>query len=264
MPLVEVASAEDPRLDPYRILRDPELVRTSDAFVAEGRLVVRVLLERSPLVVRSLLLTTTALEALQQDGTRLPGDVPVYVGAPGLLEDLAGFRFHQGCLALGERPSETSVEVLVAERAPRRVVVLERVSNPDNVGAIARTAAALGGDALVLSPDCASPLYRKAIRASLGATLRLPFAQGSSWPEALGVLRQAGFHVAALTPRGEADVRDLGGRAPVALLLGSEGHGLSEPALAAADGRYAVPMAEGEDSLNVNAAAAIALHVLAS
>lgn len=260
---------DDPRLTDYRAVRDPELVRRGARFLAEGRLVVKTLLADSPLRVRSLLLEEAALAAFETEGVHVPADVPVYVVPPGAMGALSGFQFHQGCLAVGERPAPEAPGDLLTRLGPaaRLVVGLDGVSNPDNVGAIFRTAAAFGAGALLLSPDCASPLYRKAVRTSMGACLRLPFCHGASWDACLAALRAQGARVLALTPDKSAPTLEvaaagLGRDAPRALLLGAEGPGLSAASVDAADEHVRIPMSGGVDSLNVAAAAAVALYRL--
>lgn len=240
-------------------MRDPEWLRRRGLFVAEGRTVVASLLRARDFRVRSIVLTEMALRALARELGRLDGGVPVYEVDALTLEGVSGVRFHQGCVAVGERVRTPAVAELLD--GARRVVVLEDVTNPDNVGGLFRSAEAFGVDAVLLSPRCASPLYRKALRTSMGASLRVPFAPLSLWPRELATLRAA-FRVVALTPdAAAADPSELG-REPTALLVGNEGDGLSPRALRSADLRLRIPMVPGTDSLNVATAAAIALHRL--
>lgn len=257
---------DDPRLADYREIRDPTLVKQSARFVAEGRMVVRTLLEDSPFRVCSVLVDETAAEALA-DVLRAHDDVPVFCVPGGAVKGLAGWQFHQGCLAIGERPEPIDVPTLVARaEGPRLVVALDAVSNPDNVGAIFRSSAALGAGAVVLSPGCVSPLYRKAIRSSMGAALRLPFSHGAPWEESLQALRAAGHVMLALDPDGEdleSVIAELDPAQPRTLVLGAEGAGLGAVARDVADRTVGIPMRFGVDSLNVAAAAAVALYRLA-
>jgi tRNA G18 (ribose-2'-O)-methylase SpoU len=267
MPIISVDDPLDPRLDDYRILPDRELLRARRRFIAEGRLVVRRLLTSSPLAACSVLVTAPALESLSDLLPRRYPDLPVYVIPQAAMNTTVGFNIHRGCLAAGQRPPERSLGDLLDEVNPWRLVVLEGVSNADNVGGIIRSAAALGGDAVLVGPDCCDPLYRKAIRTSIGATLELPFATGAPWPGAIAVLRERGFDVVACTPDPHAmsitDAGPLRGRdARSAILLGAEGVGLTAPALEAASRRVRIPMRAGIDSLNVTVAAAIAMHRL--
>jgi tRNA G18 (ribose-2'-O)-methylase SpoU len=258
--VIHVADLSDPRLADYRNVPDPQLLRERGVFVAEGRHVVRRLLAEPRFTTRSVLLTPTALDAMADAIDRAP-DIPVFVVRQDAIDTITGFDIHRGCLAIGERPSPRPWAELV--RNARMVLVLERVGNADNVGGIFRNAAALGANAVLLGPACADPLYRKAIRTSMGAALRVPFAEMEDWPVDLSRLQASGFRLLALTPADSA--RPIEAASPgdrVALLLGHEGDGLSDDALRHADVRVRIPMAEGVDSLNVATAAAIALHDL--
>jgi tRNA G18 (ribose-2'-O)-methylase SpoU len=258
----------DPRLAVFRAVRDPELVRRSARFLAEGRLVVRTLLTASAFEVDALLVEEPALAWFEREGLAVPEDVPVYALPSGAMRQLTGFRFHQGCLASGIRPEPVPPAALLAglPPGPRYLVGLDGVSNPDNVGAIFRSAAALGAAAILLGPDCASPLYRKAIRSSMGAALCLPFCHAVSWDACLDALAESGYQSVALCLQPEArsleDIVAATADARVALLLGSEGEGLSPRSIERADRRVRIDMQGGVDSLNVAAAAAVALYAL--
>lgn len=263
MPIIEVDNPDDSRLALYRNVPDGTLLATHGLFVAEGRLVVRRLLGDARLTTRSVMVTSTALAALEAAPVTDPS-LPVFVVTQAVMNLVTGFHLHRGCLALAERPPARTWE----ERASiaRRLVVLEHVGNADNVGSIFRSASALGADAVLLGPHCADPLYRKAIRTSMGAALSLPFADAAPWPDALDQLRARGIVVIGLTPAEGA--RPLGevaqavrGR-PVALLLGHEGDGLTAEALARCDHHARIPISPEADSLNVAVAAAIALAQL--
>lgn len=257
-----VAGLDDPRLDDYRHLGDPATLTARGLFVAEGRLVVARLAGQRRHVVRSLLLTDTAAAAMASTITALPPEVPVYVVPQGVMNAVVGFNIHRGCLALAVRPAAPGLDTLDLA-AIGRLVVAEGVNNPDNVGGLFRNAAALGAGALVLGPGCGDPLYRKAIRTSMAASLQLPWAIAGAWPDALGTIRAAGLAVVACTPSPDAPSlyeTALPGRA--AVLVGAEGSGLSADALAAADVRVRIPMHGGMDSLNVATAAAVVLGAL--
>ena len=264
MPVEEVDTADDPRLLPFRDLRAPDAGRRDGLFVAETREVVRELLASRRFRTRSLLLTSRALEDLA-DVLAARAEVPVYVAPLPMLKAVVGFDFHRGCLGLGERGADSGLAEIL-DSAPRRLVVLDEVSNPDNVGGVLRVARALGADAVLLSSGSGDPLYRKTIRVSLGASLALPWARVTAWEEALGRLGAAGYVRVALSTAGALDVATLGVRAPVpervALLLGNEGDGLRPATLAAADLTVRVPMAPGIDSLKVVTACAVALDRL--
>jgi tRNA G18 (ribose-2'-O)-methylase SpoU len=266
MPNVEtVEDPEDPRLVDYREIRDAERRRRSGTFIAEGRQVVRRLLAAGRYRARSALVTPPALAAL---GAALTAaEVPTYLVRQDIVKAIVGIEFHHGCLAVGERGPEQTPQAILAETRRETVVVLEDLGDASNVGAIFRNALAFGVGAVFLSPGTADPLYRKAIRVSAGAAVALPFARLAEWPRDLQHLRDAGYSVLALTPRPEAvDICALGSRHPrparFALLLGTEGRGLSADALAVADLHVRIPMAPEMDSLNVATAGAVALHWL--
>ena len=261
MPTESVNDPDDPRLADYRNVPDAELLRDRGVFVAEGRLVVRRLLTASRFPARSVLVTQTAYLALE--GVLAATLVPVYVVPPALLGHIAGFNIHRGCLALGERQDEADWRALMAAR--HRLVILERVANADNVGSIFRNAVAFGADGVLLDETSTDPLYRKAIRTSMGAALSLPFARMDGWPESLAALREQGFTTIGLAPGAGRTIRDIAASVAghrVGLLLGHEGEGLSPGALAHCDHLARVPMAAGIDSVNVATAAAVAMYEL--
>src|SRR5262249_34379435 len=200
VPVERVDSADDPRLLPFRDLRAPDAGRRDGLFVAETRGVVRELLASLRFRTRSLLLTSRALEDLA-DALAGRDEIPVYVAPLPVLQAVVGFDFHRGCLGLGERGSDSGLAEILAS-APRRLVVLDEVSNPDNVGGVLRVARALGAGAVLLSTGSGDPLYRKAIRVSLGAALALPCAHVSAWDEMLGRLRGPGSRRVALSTAG--------------------------------------------------------------
>lgn len=189
-------------------------------------------------------------------------DIPVYVGSSEALESITGFSMHRGALASMMRPPLPPVSELIADAT--RVVVIEDVVDHTNVGAIFRTAAGLGADAVLVTPRCADPLYRRSVRVSMGAVLQVPWTRLPEWPEGAQVLHDAGFTIAALALEDAVDLADFAATAPerVAILLGTEGDGLSRNALRAADVTVRIPMSGGIDSLNVAAASAVALWAL--
>jgi tRNA G18 (ribose-2'-O)-methylase SpoU len=261
--LVPVNDAADPRLADYVRLTDVRLRTSLEAprglFIAEGEKVIRRAIAAG-YQVRSMLVTTDrAADAADMAGS-WPG--PVYVAAPEVAQGLTGYRVHRGALAsMQRRPLPSVAEV--TGRA-RRIMVLEDIVDHANVGAIFRCVAALGFDGVVLAPRCADPLYRRAVRVSMGAVLSVPYARMEDWREGLGGLRAAGFRLLALTPAADAvpiAAVQPGGR--LALLLGGEGDGLSARWRDQADLRVRIPMSREIDSLNVAAAAAIACYLLA-
>lgn len=261
MDVVSLDDPRDPRADDYRALASPGRGRRQDAFVVEGLNPVRLLLT-SRFRTRSLLLATSALETVRDDLPRIPDGVHVYAASHALLRTITGFDFHGGHLAIGERAREPALAELVAPPGERVLVVMERLANPDNVGGVLRNAFAFGAAAALLSPGCADPLYRRAIRVSMGSALVVPFATLADWPDDLERVRGAGYTLVALTPRADAiDIARVAARR-VAVLVGHESDGVGRSALAAADVAARIPMAPGVDSLNAAAASAVALHRL--
>jgi tRNA G18 (ribose-2'-O)-methylase SpoU len=256
--VVHVTSIDDMRVSAYQHIADPDQLRDLGLFVAEGRLVVRRLIDLQHWSIDSVLLTQPAAEALADILPKT--NAPVYVGSQELMNGLAGFNIHRGCLALVRRPPTPTLDRIVAGPLSR-VLVLEGVNNPDNVGGLFRSAAAFGIDLVVLGPDSGDPLYRKAIRTSMGATLSVPFVQAPQWPGAIRDLRTDGFTVVALTPAlNAAPLEEVFPHAKLALLVGSEGVGLTEEAMRAATLRIRIPTTPDVDSLNVTTAASIAMY----
>jgi len=267
---VQVTTASDPRLADYTRLTDVRLRKHLEAehglFIAEGSKVVsRAVAAGYP--VRSVLLARSRLADLPALGLG-DGEAPVYVVPDEVAEGITGYRVHRGALAsLGRKPLPA---VDAVTRDARRIVVLEDLVDHGNVGAIFRCAAALGVDAVVLSPRCADPLYRRSVKVSMGAVFAIPYARMTEWFDGLAGLKKNGFRVLALTPGEQATpigeaLRAAGGR--VALLFGTEGDGISSRWLHEADEAVRIPMSPaargaGVDSLNVVAAAAIACHLL--
>jgi len=260
---IRIAAAADARLADYRAVAAHATDGRARLLVAEGRLLVRRLLAAPRFATRSVLTTPSALAGLE-DLLALHPDVPVYLGTAAVMREMLGYRFARGCLALGVARTPLTPDALLAACMPRLIVALDRVSNPDNVGGVFRNARALGADAVLLSPGCCDPLYRKALRVSMGGALELPFAWAPEWPAELGLLRGAGFAVVALTPEGDVELPALAPEryARLVLVVGSEAAGVGEPVLRTADARVRIAMAAGVDSLNVAAATAIALHRL--
>lgn len=255
---IAITALDDPRVSHYQRLADPAQLVERGLFVAEGRLVVRQLLELRQWNVHSILLTPAAVDNLTDV---LPlTDAPIYLVDQTVMNAIAGFNIHRGCVALARRPTATTLD-RIATGPLSRVLVMEGVSNPDNVGGLFRTAAAFGADLVVLGPSCGDPLYRKAIRTSMAATLVVPFVTAPQWPGAITDLRTDGFTVAALTPQPKAlALRDVPRCAKLALVVGAEGDGLSDAAMAAATVRVRIPMSSAIDSLNVTVAASIAMY----
>jgi tRNA G18 (ribose-2'-O)-methylase SpoU len=258
--LHEVASLDDPRCARYRAVASPDLAQREGRFVAEGRLVVRRLLAQARLEVESVMVTPAAQASLA-DALAARADLPVYVVPQAVMNGIAGFNIHRGCLALGRCPDPPAWPTLA--KPASRLLVLERIGNPDNIGLLFRNAAAFGVDGVLLGPACGDPLYRKAIRVSMGAALVVPFARAEPWPHVLDALRRDGWQLMALAPAGGETIaraaRRTRGRR-VAVVVGHEGDGLTSEALHGCDLSARIPMAAGVDSVNVATAAAIALY----
>jgi len=278
--VIERTVASDPRLADYRLMSDADLVKRRGLFVAETRLVVTHVIERMPAAVRSVLVNEAAYRGLEAILATLPAHVPVFVCAAADFPIITGFNFHRGCLAIVERPRElTAAEIIersVSSPSTDRsadssrygtLIVLEGVTNADNVGAVFRDAAAFRAGGVLLDPATCDPLYRKAIRTSTAAVLRVPFARVDPWPSGLDRLRERRISIVALTPREPSVTIDAFASARpdrIALLVGTEGTGLTPAAEAAADCRVRIPIASDVDSLNLAVAVGIALHRLAS
>ena len=259
--MIEINDPADPRLDDFRDLstadRRPDRPGGRGLVIAEGVVVVERLLA-SPYPVRGLLGVRRRIEALDL----AEQDVPAYVTSAEVMASVVGFHLNRGVLAAADRAPTWDVADL-ADRSTR-LAVLEGVGDHENLGSIFRNAAALGVDGVIIGPGCSDPLYRRSVRVSMGHVLRVPFATTDELPSALNMLRHKGFTVAALTPRDSAlhlADADLRGRR-VAVLLGSEGPGLTDEAIAAADVAVRIPMSSGVDSLNVATAGAVAFYAL--
>lgn len=261
MPIVRIGSSEDPLISDYVSLTDAALRKRRSSFIAESTVVVRRALDAG-FRPRSFLLDTRHRDVIEEFSTRCP-EAPVFVGESPELERLTGFHLHRGALAAFERPAPTDPARLLD--GARRIAVLEDVTEHTNVGAIFRTAAGLGVDAVLLSPRCADPLYRRAIRVSMGTVFSQPWARLDSWPDGPGgvqLLERAGFTTLALELTEDATAVDdprLRDTRRLALVLGTEGAGIRPQTLAAVDGAVMIPMSRSVSSLNVGAAAAIAL-----
>jgi tRNA G18 (ribose-2'-O)-methylase SpoU len=257
-----IADPADPRLAEYRALTDVSL-RTGyeephGLFIAEGELVLRRALAAG-YQARSILVDAKRVAQVADLAT----DAPRYAADQALLQTLTGFHVHRGVLGSFHRRRLPTAESVLA--AANRVLVLEDVNNHTNLGAIFRAAAALGMDGVLLSPSCADPLYRRSVRVSMGEVFAVPYARLAPWPGGLQAVRSAGFTVLALTPAADAvPIQSLppAYRTRPALLLGAEGTGLSASALSGAAARVVIPMHRGVDSLNVAAAAAVAIWEL--
>ncbi|MEU0316601.1 RNA methyltransferase [Nocardioides sp. NPDC006273] len=262
--LIEISDPADPRLADYRDLRDVELRKSMESseglFLAEGEKVVRRAVAGG-FEPRSFLMAPKWLDGLSD--VLATTDAPCYVMSEKAAEEVTGFHVHRGALASLKRRPLPSVDSVLA--GARSVLVLEDIVDHTNVGAIFRSGAALGFDAVLLAPRCADPLYRRSIKVAMGAVFALPWTRLPDWYEALPTLSAAGFTTVALTLADDAvDIeKAVEGVDKVALVLGSEGHGISPRWQQASDRRAIIPMSAGIDSLNVAAATAVACYVTA-
>jgi len=252
----------DPRIAAYRQVRERDLIGRQGLFVAEGEVVLRRLLgPHSRFRTESVLIAENRVAALAD--LIWPSDTPVYVAAPSVMDQIVGFPIHRGVLAIGEaRPAESAESVAGAPAPTDRVLAVAGVGNHDNMGGLFRAAAAFGVRAVVLDATCCDPLYRKAIRVSVGASLIVPFVRTGPKQDVAEVLTALGYQCLALTPSAEETLRAVGTIGATAIIVGAEGPGLPEATMARCR-RIGIPMADGFDSLNVATAAAIALHHLA-
>ena len=261
--IIHITDPDDPRIVAYARVRERDLVGRLGGFIAEGEVVLNVLLgSGSRCKASSLLLAEKRLERLRPLIDGLPPEVPVYVAGPAVMDTIVGFHIHRGIMAHGVRPADPGAEALLGGLGPRALVlVLFSISNHDNMGGLFRNAAAFGADAVLLDPACCDPLYRKAIRVSVGAALKVPFARLPAAEDPLALMARARFTPLALSPGGAEPLAGLSRPDRAAVLLGAEGQGLPSELLQRAR-TLAVPMAAGWDSLNVASTSAIVLHEL--
>ncbi len=271
--VIDIADPDDPRVDDFRDLnsvdRRPDLPVLPGGrpgrglVVAEGVLVVQRMIA-SRFTPHAFLGVEKRRVELDADLTDPSVDgVPFYRATAEVMAEVVGFHLNRGVLGVARRPERLSLDAVVADA--RTVAVLEGVNDHENIGSIFRNAAGLGVDAVVFGRGCADPLYRRAVRVSMGHALLVPFAMAEDWPGDLHALRDTGFTVVSLTPDPDAvALSDAVDADRVAFMVGAEGPGLSETAMRAGDVRARIPMARGTDSLNVATAAAIAFYARAA
>jgi tRNA G18 (ribose-2'-O)-methylase SpoU len=261
--VVDVDDPNDPRLDDFRDLnsidRRPDLPSGKGLVIAEGVLVVQRMLA-SRFVPRAFLGTERRLGELSDDLAST--DAPFYRASAEVMAGVIGFHLNRGVLAAAPRPAELSIPQMI--EGARTIAVLEGVNDHENLGSVFRNAAGLGVDAIVFGLGCADPLYRRAVRVSMGHALLVPYAWSDSWPGELELLRDSGFRVLAMTPNPAAQTlataMETLAQDKVAILVGAEGPGLNEHTMRSSDVRVRIPMARGTDSLNVATAAALAFY----
>ncbi|KQZ16173.1 RNA methyltransferase [Mesorhizobium sp. Root552] len=260
MELVRIDDPQDARVAAYIDIRERDLVGRQGRFVAEGKVVLDVLLSARRFETESILVLENRIAGLEPVLAKAPAGVPIYVASGETMDRIAGFHMHRGILAIGRKGEPESADTLVkALQDEALVVVLVGIANHDNVGSIFRNAAAFGAAAVLLDQTSCDPLYRKAIRVSVGAALKVPFATFADTAELAQLLDGERFAQLALSPDGKTDIRTVKRTRRLALYLGSEGEGLPE-ALLSRMSTARIAMSRDFDSLNVAAASAIALH----
>jgi tRNA G18 (ribose-2'-O)-methylase SpoU len=259
---LRIADPADPRLADYLEVRERDLIGRGGRFIAEGVVVLEKLIAAGRHPLRSVLVAEKRLETLAELLARVPQDVPIYAAEQEVMDSVVGFPIHRGVLAVGERAEPSAAALLDALPRSALVVGLQGIANHDNMGGLFRNAAAFGADAVLVGADCCDPLYRKAIRVSVGAALTTPFARLAPGEDLAGLLLDRGFEVLALSPAGERTLGGLVAAPRQAALFGAEGPGLPA-ALMARCRTVRIPMAGGFDSLNVATTSGIVLHRLA-
>jgi len=259
---IAIDDPDDPRIAGFRQVRERDLVGRQGGFIAEGEVVLAAAVRAARHPLTSLLIDEKRLAGLKPVLDALPQATPIYAARQAVMDAVVGFHIHRGILALGQRAPMASAQALLAG-LPRRSVVLALfgIGNHDNMGGLFRNAAAFGAGAVLLAPDCCDPLYRKAIRVSVGAALTVPFAGFAPGDDPIALLAEHGFEPVALSPAGREPLSALAPPARTAVLLGAEGPGLP-PALLERSRTVSIPMAGRWDSLNVAVTAGIVLHHL--
>jgi tRNA G18 (ribose-2'-O)-methylase SpoU len=262
VPIIAISDPADPRLAPYRDVRERDLVGRQGRFVAEGRVVIAAMLEGSLHALESLLILDRRLAGMAELLSALPDDLPVYVAGQDVMDRVAGFHVHRGVLGIGRQGEQPEPAALLGGAGePALVLAACGIANHDNMGALLRNAAAFGVKAVIIDETCCDPLYRKAIRVSAGHALRVPFARAGGGRDLVAMLQDAGLAVLALSPRAGVEITSVRPAMRTALLVGAEGPGLPPDLIARLPAAH-IAMADGIDSLNVAVASAIALHHL--
>ena len=266
--LIEITHPDDPRIAEFRNIRERDLTGRENRFIAEGTVVLRLLAgahaAAGDFLAEKVLLLKNRVAGLSDIIDTFPLEVPIYVAEAEVLDGIVGFHLHRGVLALGRRMAEDAMSGLL-DRLPKQALVLVGcgISNHDNMGSMFRNAAAFGAAAVLLDESCCNPLYRKALRVSVGSILTVPYRRQSSGVQLLAGLAERGFAIWSLSPRGAVDIRDVAASERMALVVGTEGDGLPASILSAF-GSVRIPQAPGLDSLNVATASGIALFEMAA
>lgn len=257
-----IEDPQDPRIAAYHAIRERDLTGREGLFIAEGKVVLNVLFAARRFESVSALVLESRLNGMQETLAVAPAEMPVYTASQDVMDQIAGFHIHRGVLALGRRKQDENAETLLSQLPDNAlVIVLVGISNHDNIGSIFRNAAAFEADAVLLADDCADPLYRKSIRVSVGAALKVPYAIGGNEISLFESLEKHGFTQVALSPNGVKNITDLQHSGRTALYLGSEGNGLPQHLMQKMQ-TVRIAMSDTFDSLNVAATSAIALHRL--
>lgn len=258
---IRLDDPDDPRLEPYRNVRDRDLAVRGGRFMAEGRVVLEKLVGAAPGLIESILVAEARAPGLDDILKHAPDGVPIYLATQAAMDQVVGFPIHRGILAVGRRPERDASEILRDLPSRALVMGLVGIANHDNMGGLFRNAAAFGAAAVLLDETCCDPLYRKAIRVSVGAALTIPFCRAGRAGDMLERLAAEGFDTVALSPSGEWTLSDLRPAPRTAVLFGAEGPGLSPDVLARVRS-VRIAMAGGFDSLNVATTSGIVLHAL--
>lgn len=266
--IIRIDDPDDPRILEFHAIRERDLTGRQNRFIAEGTVVLRMLAAAHAgvggIVAEKILLLENRVAGLEAELASFPADVPVYVATSSVLDAIAGFHLHRGVLALGYRNNQPDAAELLDTLPDKALVVCAAgISNHDNIGSIFRNAAAFGADAVLLDETCCDPLYRKALRVSVGAVLKVPYARGGSIEANLAALVERGFDVWALSPSGTSEMASLVAAPRMALVTGTEGGGLPAAILERFN-TARIAQAPGLDSLNAATATGIALYMLAS
>ncbi|MDO6964460.1 TrmH family RNA methyltransferase [Rhizobium alvei] len=265
---IRIEDPDDERIAGFRQIREKDLVQRQGRFIAEGTVVLSLLAEShandGDFGAEALLVLENRLAGLEPVLAKFPADVPLYVASRPVMNAIAGFDIHRGVLAIGMRRRHPDAKTVLAHLpAGALVVVAGGISNHDNIGSIFRNAAVFGADAVLLDETCCDPLYRKAIRVSVGTVFKLPFVLGGSHHDLIASLNEAGFSLYGLSPQGQVDIRQIRPTGRMALLTGAEGEGLPAEILNSIQ-TARIPQAPGVDSLNAATATGIALFAIAS
>jgi tRNA G18 (ribose-2'-O)-methylase SpoU len=266
--LIAIDDADDPRIAEFRDIRERDMTGRAGRFIAEGTVVLRLLAQahasQRGFVAEKVLLLRNRVAGIEEIIAGFPTDVPVYIADAAVLDRIIGFHLHRGVLAIGRRVVGNEFRELIGALPEEALVLVgSGISNHDNVGSMFRNAAAFGADALFLDERSCDPLYRKALRVSVGSVLTIPYRRQGAAVDILGALADNGFAIWSLSPRGETDIRAIPRSKRTALVVGTEGEGLPLTILSAFRSAR-ISQAPGLDSLNVATATGIALFELAS